>query len=147
MGHDQPIWRRSATHTLHAAMQLKAEIEERLLAATGIGLADNEALLHLNVEPLRMSTIAGRLVLSRGGTTKVIDRLEADGLVHRSPDPDDRRATIVEITPTGRETLAITRPITDVAIERFWAAHLTDEEATTIVSAMNKILHGNPGWL
>ena len=48
-----------------------------------------------------MSDIAHRLILSRGGTTKVIDRLETLGYVRRLPDPEDRRATVVEITGVG----------------------------------------------
>ena len=104
----QPIWRRAATHTLHTSLILKASLEERLQEETGLLLADNEALLHLEMEGslLRMSEIARRLILSRGGTTKVVDRLEAMGLVERQPDPDDRRATIVSITAAGREARA-----------------------------------------
>jgi DNA-binding MarR family transcriptional regulator len=73
---------------------LKAEIEDRLQDATGLLMADNEALLHLSHagEPLRMSDLADRLVLSRGGTTKVVTRLEQAGLATRTTNADDRRS-------------------------------------------------------
>lgn len=145
---EQPVWRRSATHLLHAAFMLKASIEDRLHAATGLLLADNEALLNLAhaKEPMRMSVIAERLVLSRGGTTKVIDRLEEAGLVERSIDPTDRRALVVALTEDGMAMLGKTRPVVDEALEELWAAHLTDDEARVVLEAVDKVHEANPGW-
>jgi DNA-binding MarR family transcriptional regulator len=147
--HPQPEWRRSATHMLHAALMLKAAIEERLHDATGLFLADNEALLSIDhaEEPLRMSQIAERLALSRAGTTKVIDRLEELGYAARSPDPSDRRATTVTITPAGRTALTDTRPIVDEALHDLWARHLTKTQTTAVLEAADRIMHGNEGWL
>lgn len=145
MGHqheDTPVWRKSATHMLHAALMLKADIEDRLYAATGMLLADNEALLNLRHadEPLRMSDIAERLVLSRGGTTKVIDRLEELGLVSRQADPEDRRAVVVEITPEGREVLARARTVIDASLSEMWAATLSDDEAKVVIEVMDRVI-------
>jgi DNA-binding MarR family transcriptional regulator len=137
---DQPLWRRAATHTLHAALVLKAELEERLQEETGLLLADNEALLNLSDGPLRMSDIARKLILSRGGTTKVIDRLEELGYVQRSPDPDDRRATIVDITAEGRRAMTAARTVIDAGLEEAWAQHLTDEEAEVLVAVMDRVV-------
>lgn len=143
----QPIWRRAATHTLHTSLILKASLEERLHQETGLLLADNEALLHLETEGslLRMSEIAHRLILSRGGTTKVIDRLEEMGLVERRPDPADRRATIVSITAAGREARAGARRVIDSILEEMWAAHLTDAEAELLVDIMDRVAKANRG--
>jgi DNA-binding MarR family transcriptional regulator len=145
---EQPVWRRSATHLLHAALMLKADVEDRLYAATGMLLADNEALLNLKHtdEPLRMSAIAERLVLSRGGTTKVIDRLEEAGLVERSTDPTDRRALVVAITADGLAMLENTRPVVDEALQDLWARHLSDEEAASVLAIVDKVHEGNPAW-
>ena len=142
MGRDQPLWRRAATHTLHTSLLLKALIEERLQDETRLLLADNEALLTLESagdEPLRMSDIAERLILSRGGTTKVIDRLEVMEFVRRRPDPDDRRATIVEITDAGRAALVEARAVIDDALEAAWARHLSDDEARVIIDVMGRV--------
>ena len=152
MGQDEhshgPVWRRSATHMLHAALMLKADVEDRLVAATGMLLADNEALLHLHHadQPLRMSEMAERLVLSRGGTTKVIDRLEAAGLVERSMDPTDRRALMVSVTPEGNAMLGKTRPVVDAALEDLWARHLSEAEAATVLEIVDKVRESNPTW-
>jgi DNA-binding MarR family transcriptional regulator len=143
----QPIWRRAATHTLHTSLILKASLEERLQRETGLLLADSEALLHLEMEGslLRMSEIAHRLILSRGGTTKVVDRLEEMGLVERQPDPGDRRATIVSITAAGRKARADARRVIDAILEEMWAAHLTDEEARLLVDIMDRVAKANRG--
>ena len=143
--HDEPLWRRAATSTLHISLILKADLEELLQQETGLLLADNEALINLELQPLRMSDIAEKLVLSRGGTTKVIDRLEEFGHVTRRPDPDDRRATFVEITDSGRQARADARTVVDRGLEEVWSQHISDEEAATIVEVMERVLHASHG--
>ncbi len=146
---EQPIARKAASHLLHVAFQMKSVIEDRIQAETGLLLADNEALLNLahEDEPLRMSTIAERLILSKGGTTKVIDRLEAKGLVARNQDPTDRRALVVEITPDGIKALETVQPIVDEAIENYWGQYITDAEAETIAEVAYKVVKANTGWV
>lgn len=149
MGHDaQPLWRQAASHTLHTSILLKAKLEDRLQTAEGLLLADHEALLNIEHfgEPLRMSDIAHRLVLSRGGTTKVIDRLEELGYVSRSPDPDDRRATTVGLTPAGRDALERARLVIDAGLEEIWSTHLTDDESTVLIEVMERVLEANRDW-
>lgn len=143
MGHDQqPLWRRAATHTLHTSIVLKARLEELLQASEGLLMADNEALLNLNEQPMRMTEIANRLILSRGGTTKVVDRLEEMGYVVRGPDPDDRRAIVVEITPAGVEAMVRARAVINEELESTWAQVVTDEEAALIVDVMSRLWKG-----
>ena len=139
---EQPLWRQAATHTLHTALWMKAILEEHLHDSTGLLLADNEALLHLSIEekPLRMTDIANRLILSRGGTTKVIDRLEAKGYAKRLPDPEDRRATVLEITDAGREVRAEARVVIDEQLQATWAKHVSDEEAAVVLAVMDRVL-------
>lgn len=54
--------------------------------------------------------------------TKTVDKLEAAGLVARTPDPDDRRVALVSLTDTGRETLATSR-----ARKTAWLTRSLDE--------------------
>ena len=140
--HDQPLWRQAATHTLHASLVLKAVLEQRLQDATGMVLADNEALLNVGhaEEPLRMSDIAQRLILSPGGATKVIDRLEKMGCIRRVPDPEDRRATILELTSVGRRAIVQNRAVINAGLREVWAEHVTDEEAKTLIAVMDRVM-------
>lgn len=61
--------------------------------------------LRLCAEPIRMSELADRLSIVRRSVTTVVDDLESAGLAARLPDPDDRRATLVVITDSGRAAL------------------------------------------
>ena len=142
MREQQPGWRTAATNILYAALILKTEVEDELQNRTGLLLADNEALLNLVVadEPLRMSDLAQRLVLSPGGTTKVIDRLEARGYVERQPLPGDRRATVIEVTDAGEEAMTEAQAVIDERLEEIWAEHVTEEEAAIIITAIGRFL-------
>jgi DNA-binding MarR family transcriptional regulator len=54
----------------------------------------------------RVNDIATELVITIGGTSKLIDRIEASGHCRRRPNPDDGRSSIIELTPSGRRLLA-----------------------------------------
>lgn len=56
--------------------------------------------------PQIMSALSDRLEVTPRNITVLVDGLEAEGLARRTPHPDDRRATIVELTETGREMIA-----------------------------------------
>src|SRR5437762_12268297 len=60
-------------------------------------------------QPLRLSELAARLGIVPRSATSVVDDLEAAGLVARQPDPHDRRATLVDLTPDGRQILTSLR--------------------------------------
>ncbi|MCZ6771917.1 MAG: MarR family transcriptional regulator [Proteobacteria bacterium] len=83
-------------------------IEQRLedaLAKVGLSLAKFMALTHLVEagEPLSLSEFAKKMACVRSNITQLMDRLEADGLVLRVKDPQDRRAVRAVVTPIGAE--------------------------------------------
>jgi DNA-binding MarR family transcriptional regulator len=67
-------------------------------------LADSEA------GKLRMGQLANRLLLSRSGITRLVDRLERQGLVERQPCEDDGRGFYAVLTDAGREKFGMARP-------------------------------------
>jgi DNA-binding MarR family transcriptional regulator len=71
----------------------------------------------------RVQEVRAELRITVGAASKLVDRLERDGLAVRHPHPDDRRSSLVELTGTGAEALAAA---TDV-VERALAEHLHDE--------------------
>lgn len=68
-----------------------------------------EAIYHLG--PLTPGQLCDKILRSTGNLTLVIDNLEKRGLVTRRPNPEDRRSTIVELTPAGRELIAALLPV------------------------------------
>jgi DNA-binding MarR family transcriptional regulator len=70
-------------------------------------------------EPLRPGDLAALLAVEAPHVTRQIQRLESTGYVERIPDPDDRRAHRVRLTPAGRE---VTDRILDAARHLIWEA-------------------------
>ena len=71
-------------------------------------LAWYDVLLTLAQAPerrLRMAQLADRVLLSRSGLTRLVDRLEREGLVRREPSPDDARGTYTVLTAAGLRRL------------------------------------------
>jgi len=69
---------------------------------------------------VRSSELAHHLHIAPRSATEVIDALEAKGLVARSPDPTDRRATLVSLTPRGVELNAEVRRARGLESERLF---------------------------
>lgn len=98
----------SVTSVMRAQQILLARYNA-LLAPHGITFPRYEALMLLSFTragELPLGKIGERLQVHRTSVTNIIDKLEADGLVRRVPHAEDRRATLAEITPRGREVAA-----------------------------------------
>ncbi|MEU5891837.1 MarR family transcriptional regulator [Streptomyces sp. NPDC047461] len=79
-------------------------IEGRLKAEYDLPLTSFEVLHLLSRRPgPRIQDIAEAFSITVGGTSKVVDRLEAAGFCVRRANPNDRRSSIVELTPEGRK--------------------------------------------
>jgi DNA-binding MarR family transcriptional regulator len=88
---------------------------------------------------LRMSELADAVLLSRSGVTRLVDRMERDGLVKREHCPTDRRAMYTTITPAGKRALAKARPVHLRGVAEHFARHLSDEEAKTLAAALGRM--------
>jgi len=78
---------------------------------------------------LRMSELAREAVLSRTGLVRLVDRVEAAGLVRREPVPEDGRGAYVAITDAGVETLRRIWPVYAAGIERHFLEPVGSEAA------------------
>ncbi len=89
---------------LRAHALVRRVLEDRVAHRTAVPLAELEVLLELNAMPdgqLRMAVLADRVLLSRSGLTRRIERLERLGLVERRACPNDARGAYAVITPAG----------------------------------------------
>ena len=95
-----------------------------------------EALFHLG--PLPQCQLAARVFKSSGNMTLVIDNLEKLGLVIRLPDPDDRRVSVVALTPLGKQTVSVIFPQHAAAVTQLFEV-LSDEEQCKLGEILKKL--------
>ena len=133
----------------YAMLQVNTRLLERvnaeLEAEAGLPLSWFEVLAQLSWAPeacSRMGALADDLLLSRGGVTRLIARMEEAGLVRREIPAHDRRATYAHVTGKGREAFERAFPVHIAKIHEYFHSHVTEEELDVIRRAMGKILRG-----
>jgi len=123
--------------------QLGASLED----ATGLPLAWFEVLLRIHRSEggfLSMTSLATQTVYSSGGTTRLIDRIEAQGLVSRVACPSDRRGVHVRLTELGQQTLTRALAAHVAHLDEFVTSKLTDAERDGLETALRKLNDGPP---
>ena len=99
---------RELPRSAHA--RITRRLDEELQAAHGLSLAEYDALLQIAHAPgrrVRMNVLAERVILSRSGITRLVDRLEAAGSVERAACTTDARGQEAVLTPLGLERLRV----------------------------------------
>lgn len=125
---------------LAAAEQLRARIAEAL-ASVGLSYPKYELLRHIHDAggPLTLGILAEGQGCARSNITQLMDRLEAEGLVRRIHDPNDRRSVLAELTPAGEaKALEGVREIERVRAE--FAASFTGSEREQLARLLGKIV-------
>lgn len=87
---------------------------------------------------MRLSELSGRLRIAARSTTEVIDALEAHDLVGRRPDPDDRRATLVDLSEHGVQVLDAIREARGAESERAFD-RLTSADRASLARILRKL--------
>jgi DNA-binding MarR family transcriptional regulator len=140
---DPSDWRVAVWRSfLRAHAVVTNELERDLDADCAMPLAWYDVLLTLAQAPerkLRMAELADRVLLSRSGLTRLIDRLEREELVRREPSPHDARGTYTVLTQAGLHRLRGAVPAHLASVHRHWLAHFTDDELVTLGRLMARI--------
>ena len=130
---------------LRAHSQISRVLEAELVAEHDLPLASYDVLLQLaeaEGRRLRMTELADRVLLSRSGLTRLVDRLERDGLVTREACPNDARGTHAVLTDAGLERLRAAAPTHLRGVSERVTSRLTDEELDQLQRLMAKLLDG-----
>jgi DNA-binding MarR family transcriptional regulator len=124
---------------LHASGVLEGRVEARL-SEIGLSIAKLAALHHLTQagESLPLGQLAERLSCVKSNVTQLVDRLEADGLVSRAHDPNDRRSRLALLTDAGRKAYARGSEMQQQS-ERELFGSLTAEESATLHRLLAKL--------
>ncbi|MBR7834432.1 MarR family transcriptional regulator [Actinospica durhamensis] len=105
----QEIVQIEKTLTEISYLRSRARQHERLMAVAGVHALDRSAISILrqlaDCEPVRSGELAARLAVEASHVTRQVQALEKTGYVTRTPDPNDGRAQLIELTARGREAV------------------------------------------
>ncbi len=127
---------------LGAGTLVGAVIEKLAVAPAGLDPATADLLLRLSQSPrcgIRGVDIGAQCQMTATRVSRLLDRAEVDGLVKRTPDPNDRRAQQVVLTEAGYEAAARLAPLLDDALDELVFSALSDEERATLVALLGKL--------
>jgi len=125
--------------TRHA--RVARRLESDLIARSDLPLAEYDVLFQLALaegQRLRMNELADRVLLSRAGITRLVDRLTADGLVSRLKCASDARGYFAVITSGGMERLVDATPGHLAAVRRFFLESFTGSELETLAELLER---------
>lgn len=132
------VWRT----LLRVQVQVSRRLQTDLLAEHDLALGSYEVLLHLAEAPdgrLRMNDLADRVLLSRSGLTRLVDRLQREGLVERATCASDARGLYAVLTPAGRERVLAATPTHQQGVRVHVLSRLTPEELSNLAAILDKL--------
>jgi DNA-binding MarR family transcriptional regulator len=132
-----------AVHSL-----LMQRVGRDLAAAGCVPVGSYNALRLLHAAPggrLRLSELARAVQLTRSGVTRLTNRLEKAGLLHREENASDRRSSCAVLTDRGRDERRRARAVFVRAVAEHFGSHLSDREAATLNLVLNRIVTAETG--
>ena len=130
-----------------SSLALQSVLDVELEHQAGLTVRWYDVLVHLEEAPegISMSELAGQILHSKSGFTRLVDKMEQAGLVRRVRPEHDRRSILVFLTDKGTETMHRARRYHRDGIERHFSQHLTDNEITVLTRALTKVsTHARP---
>ena len=117
-------------------------LERELEGAGGLTLSELDVLITLESaagQALRLTDLAERVLLTKSGITRLVDRLEEMGLVERRPCPVDRRGQNAVLTPKGREAHRRTIGVHLRSVATAFSDHVAGSERGPLRAALERI--------
>lgn len=121
-------------------------LDAELIREHDLPLSSYEVLMWVSDAPdgrMRMHDIADRVMLSRSGLTRLVDRLVRDGLLRREACPDDARGAYAVITPEGRALREQAQATHHAGIRRLFLDHLSADDQDEIGRLFDLVLAGD----
>ena len=128
---------------VHSA--LVRDLDAELRAAHGLSLHEYEVLLVLSDSPggrLRMSDLAGAVLLSQSGLTRLVDRLVRAGSVERTRCEEDRRGHYAELTSVGRARFEAARSVHRAGVRARFLDRLDEDDLQALAAVWERVLPG-----
>ena len=121
---------------LSATTRLERIMGRALERRTGITHVMFEVMLRLRDGCRSMSHLAQEMILTSGGLTRLINRMEQAGLVVRATSPTDRRVQHASLTERGRETLERALLVHGEVLREFFSGPLSDRQRAELRQAL-----------
>jgi MarR family transcriptional regulator, organic hydroperoxide resistance regulator len=121
-------------------IQLWNAVDARLRGEFGLPLSHFEPMSVMDRLPgCRVYDIASELGITTGGTSKLVDRIEASGYCRRLPNPADRRSSLLELTPEGRRVFAEAGMAFDEELQRWLGEPLPERTLRQFAAALARL--------
>ena len=119
------------TELVRLQIELWNDLDAHLESHVGISLAQFQALSAIRAADggARVQDISDELVITVGASSKVVDRLERDGLAVRSANPNDRRSSIVSLSESGTRALEAADEASEKHLQQLIGAELPEASA------------------
>ena len=127
---------------VEAHIALDEAIQRRATGPLGLDNYTSDLLVRLMRAPerqLRGVNVSRQLLISASRTTRLIDRAEAAGLVERCPDPDDRRAQLIRLTPEGERAARDYAPLLLDVLDRVVFQSMDATERETLIELLGRL--------
>lgn len=127
---------------LEAHNELHNALQRTLDAEAGVPVGWLSVLIRLARSPderLRMTVLARDMTMSTSGLTRLVDRMEAEGLVERQSCPEDRRGLLAVLTQKGRSVLASTVPCHVADLEHLLGGALDDRQLAQLTDLLRLV--------
>jgi DNA-binding MarR family transcriptional regulator len=132
-----------ASDLIRLEIALWERVDARLRASHELPLAFFEPLMFVSRAregSMRVGDLARALLLTVGGTSKLVDRIERAGLIAREPDPDDRRASRVALTTAGRRKLTAAVKTYEAEVAGILGGALSPQEQQQMNDYVSRLL-------
>jgi DNA-binding MarR family transcriptional regulator len=121
-------------------IELWDAVDTRLKSEHDLPLTHFEPMLVIARQPgCRVYDIASELGITTGGTSKLVDRIEASGYCRRLPNPADRRSSLLELTPEGERILATAGATFDHELQRWLGAALPERTLRQFAATLSRL--------
>src|SRR3954469_10210155 len=128
---------------LRVHSSLLRDLDEELTRLHGLPISSYDVLVQLDEAPegrLRMSALADAVLLSRSGLSRLVTRLEGQGLIERVECASDARGSFAAITDKGRERLAEARVTHRAGVRARFFDHLGERELRQLAKVWSRVL-------
>jgi DNA-binding MarR family transcriptional regulator len=144
MHEDDDHWMSAWLLLLRTHTRLWERVESHMRREHGITVARFDVLTQLNMAGgrLGLSDLAASLLLSPSGLSKLLDRMDASGLIVREPDPDDARASFARLTAKGRRLVTRARTSHHDLVRHLFGDVLNEHDVADLARVLSKIQAG-----